>query len=172
MELTDIHILALSRLFDSRCKQSKEARQEIEPGEYDIDMTVRVQGSLSVGEDYSQEIVAKADPWALLAVALDKLNGTTVEALVRDSGEIAKAEVVKVKEQTKAAMEALKGRTETDCKGKVQASLTATPMGKTLVSSNRTGPKKQPTQLVVVKNTKKTKKKVPKQGDAAQVSMF
>ena len=157
-DLTPLEIVALSRLFDPRAKQAKTTRAEVEPGDYDIDVTVRVQGKLTVASDYESHIVAKADPWALLAVALDKLNGVSVDKLVSEAEQIAKARVIAVKKDTKTAMDRIKGKTITPCKGKVSAKLVATPLGDPTVSDNATGPKK-PATVLVVKNTRKPRKK-------------
>jgi len=56
-------------------------------GTHTIDETVmlKVSGTVTVGKDYDQRIVAKADPWKLLQVALSKLNGVTVDSLVEEA---------------------------------------------------------------------------------------
>lgn len=111
--LTPIEILALSKL-----TSSKANREEIAPGAYAGSVTVTVDYSLKVGEDYEQRIVGKADPWLLFATAMSKLNGVTVESIVREalSGELdAKA----VKASASEAMASVKAPTVTACKGKV-----------------------------------------------------
>lgn len=56
-------------------------------GKYNIDkvITLHVTGTVTVGEDYEQRVVAKADPWKLLEVALSKLNGVTIDSIVKDA---------------------------------------------------------------------------------------
>lgn len=56
-------------------------------GTHTIEETVmlKVSGTVTVGKDYDQRIVAKADPWKLLQVALSKLNGVTVDSLVEEA---------------------------------------------------------------------------------------
>lgn len=113
--LTAIETLALSKL------SAGTSRDEIGPGEYSGSVTVTVDYSLKVGEDYEQRIVSKADPWTLLAVALSKLNGVTVESIVREAeaGTIKGAEIKKAAD---AALAAMKEPTITACKGKVTGS--------------------------------------------------
>lgn len=99
-------------------KAYKEAREKLEPGQYAIDTTVRVTGLIKVGEDYTQRLVAKADPWALLAVALSRLKDTSIAQLV----ELAEAEIVDyapVKLAADAAILSIKESTTQTCKGKV-----------------------------------------------------
>lgn len=117
----NIETIALAKAIKEA--QAKAARAAISAGEYQIDEWVHITGSVKVGEDYEQRIVAKAQPWDLLAVALSKLNGVTVEALVREAldGSIAAEEI---KAQADAAMETIKGETVTTCKGKVTTKLT------------------------------------------------
>lgn len=106
---------------------SKFDRDSVEPGEYSVDVTVRVSGVIKVGEDYEQRIVAKADPWLLLHVAMSHLNGVTMDSIVRealhgDRGELAK----EVKEKADQLVQVLKDETYQICKGKVTQKLTVT----------------------------------------------
>lgn len=73
-----INLLALS-------KATKAIRSEVLPGEYTIDSTFRVVGTMKVGEDFEQSFPQSIKPFALLASALSKLNGVTIEAIVRES---------------------------------------------------------------------------------------
>lgn len=115
-------------------------------GTHVIDETVmlKVSGTVTVGKDYDQRIVAKADPWKLLSVALSKLNGVTVDMLVEESetGELDTnatkteievafgkvltrkekkeyAEAVKRAEHAGEAIDKIKEGTWQECKGKV-----------------------------------------------------
>lgn len=80
-------------------------------------------GDLDVGEDYIRRVPQKAKPWDLLAAALSRLNGVTVEALVRDALNAAPELVENVKKQSEAAIQSIKGTTETVCAGRVNADL-------------------------------------------------
>ena len=101
--------------------QAKDVRDELQPGEYILDeeITFHLRGGLKVGEDYESRIVAKADPWTLLAAALSHLNGVTVASLVREAL-TADPELVKsIKDRAKVAMREVKAPTLTECRGKV-----------------------------------------------------
>ena len=100
---------------------AKEMRPEVNPGEYEVDETVtlRALGKLLVGEDYDQRIANKAKPWKLLKAALNKLNGVTIESLVREAEEITPEEEKELRGAATAAAERLKEATWTRCNGKV-----------------------------------------------------
>lgn len=118
--MESIKTLAISKVIKD--KAQKEARNQVGPGTYHVDCTVRVSGEIKVGEDYTQQIVAKADPWSLLAVAMDKLNGVTLESIVAEAtGE--GVDTADLKERVADAMKEIKGETETECKGKVTTKL-------------------------------------------------
>jgi len=120
--MTPIQTVALSKTVSAAAKRAASAG--IEPGRHEGTVTVRVDYCLKVGEDYEQQIVAKADPWALLAVALSKLNGVTVDSLTREALE-AGADVADVKARAKAAIGALKSPTTTRCNGKTTGTVSA-----------------------------------------------
>lgn len=104
----------------------KAAASKIAAGEYAVDFTVRVKGTLKKGEEYDQEIVAKANPWLLLAAALSKLNGVTVDSLVREALTADEALVDGLKVKAAEAIEAVKGKTLTKCAGKITTKLVVT----------------------------------------------
>lgn len=103
----------------------KKVSAELKAGEYSVDMLIRIKGDITKGDDYKQDIVLKADPWGLLAVALSKLNDITVEALTREALKLTKDKMTKIKEQAKEAIIKVKGPTETKCNGKVTAKVVA-----------------------------------------------
>ena len=113
--------LAASKAVDAA--SVKAARADISVGEHIVDFLVRVTGSFTVGEDYEQRLVAKADPFALLAVALSKLNGVTIEALVREALEADPEEIREIKAQASEAIQAIKAPTMSVCNGKVTTKL-------------------------------------------------
>jgi hypothetical protein len=104
-------------------KMADAAKGALAVGRHDIDLTVRIRGTVTKGEDYPQDIVAKAQPWALLAVVLNKLNGITIDSIVREADTIAAGAVDEVKDATDRAIAAIKNKTTTICKGKVTAKL-------------------------------------------------
>lgn len=122
-ELTPAEIVAITKAIPT--KAASEAKAALDVGEHDVDVTVRVTGSIKRGLDYNQKIVAKADPWLLLGVALSHLNGVTVDSIVRESL-TADPELVKsLKKTAQDAMDAVKAPTDTPCTGKVTSKVTA-----------------------------------------------
>lgn len=95
----------------------------IEAGNYDVDFTVRVKGSITKGEDYESRVTQSASPWKILAVALSKLNGITIESLVKESeaGEIDTSDLAK---RADDAIGSLKESTLKTCSGKTTAKIT------------------------------------------------
>lgn len=100
---------------------ARDMRAEVQPGEYDVDETVtlRALGKLMVGEDYDQRIANKAKPWRLLMAAYSKLNGVTIESLVREAEAITPADEKAFKKAAESAAAQLKEITWTKCNGKV-----------------------------------------------------
>ncbi len=111
-------------------------------------VTLTITGTVTVGKDYDQRMVAEADPWKLLLVALSKLNGVTMESIVKEAeaGELdtaavkleaekqigvvwtakEKAEYAQKKEQAELAglaIDTIKEGTWKECKGKVTKKL-------------------------------------------------
>ena len=82
-----------------------------------VDFTARFQGKIQIGNGYVQKIVAKADPWKLLALALSKLNGVTIKSLIREA-EVTAIDTESLKEQATNALAQIKKPTTTVCQGK------------------------------------------------------
>jgi hypothetical protein len=123
-ELEDAEAVALAKAIAS--KVTKAAQTTLSPGPHEVDFTVRIKGELNRGEDYEQKIVAKADPWLLLAAALSHLNDVTVESLVREALLADKELVKSIKEGASEAIQAIKAPTTSTCNGKVTTSLEVT----------------------------------------------
>jgi hypothetical protein len=125
-EITNLNpaeVKALAALVTDAAAQ--KASEALVVGKTPVDFTVRVHGVLNRGADYEQEIVEKANPWLLLVVALSHLNGVTVESITREALTADPALVEALKADAKAAVEAVKGPTNTKCNGKVTVSLVA-----------------------------------------------
>lgn len=73
----DATILALSKLIAD--KQAKDARSKLGPGHHDIDLTVRIKGSMSIGEDYEKAPTVSIPLLAVLAL-FAKRAGVTKES--------------------------------------------------------------------------------------------
>jgi hypothetical protein len=119
--LTGPELLALAKVVSD--KDTKEVSGALKPGNYDVDFSVRVVGSLARGVNYTSKIVAKADPWLLLHVALSHLNGVTVESIVQESLTADPALIESLKADAAEAIATLKEETETTCNGKVTTKL-------------------------------------------------
>ena len=87
-KLTNLDFATLTILAKSVAAAQKANRSATEAGSYNVDeqVTIDVAGSINVGEDYEQEIVLKADPFTMLAVALSHLNGVTIESIANEGG--------------------------------------------------------------------------------------
>jgi hypothetical protein len=123
MKMRPEEIVALGKVVVA--KQAQKASAELMPGDYEVDFVVRVSGTVRRGEDYSQKIVLKADPWTMLAAALSHLNGVTVESLVKEALHADPELVGAIKAGALDAMARLNAPTETACNGKVTVKVAA-----------------------------------------------
>jgi len=80
MDLNPAEAIAVTKAIAS--KEKNEAREGLEPGQYDIDALVHIFGTLTVGEDYQQNKTA-AMPQIKMLLAAIMLNGISVRAFVR-----------------------------------------------------------------------------------------
>jgi hypothetical protein len=111
-------LLALSKYED------KKARGKVKAGEYDIDALVRIVGSMVVREDYTQSISA-AVPWQKLACVLfSKLNGVTLESVLREALD-ADLDTEAMTNAAKVAVAKIVERTTQPCKGRVELKVEA-----------------------------------------------
>jgi hypothetical protein len=119
--LSKLELIALAKIVSD--DDVREASRVLTSGEYGVDFMVRVSGNIKRGENYTAKIVAKADPWLLLAAALSHLNGITVESIVREALAADPALVESLKVKAADAISTLKGTTETPCNGRVTTKL-------------------------------------------------
>jgi hypothetical protein len=101
----------------------KEASSNLNAGTYEIDELVRVRGTVRKGEDSEQVVHMKCDTWNILAVALSKLNGVTVEAIVREAVGLDKDAVTAIKKQASEALDKIKAPAKQVTAGKVTTKL-------------------------------------------------
>lgn len=120
-EMDNVDVLALSKAVKDAV--AKKASSGLSVGTHNVGFTVSIKGTLTKGLDYESEIVSKADPWMLLAVALSKLNGVTVDCLVREALTDDDALIESLKLKAAEAIQAIKAPTKTTCNGKVTTSL-------------------------------------------------
>ena len=121
MNLNDLDAATLTLLAKEAASAAKVARPRMDPGTYQLDERVQLQvtGQIKVGEDYTQQIVAKADPWLLLAAAMSHLNGVTMESITKEALTADPALLKSLKKQAADCIAACKAPTTTACKGKV-----------------------------------------------------
>lgn len=95
-----IEVVALKNAINGNYES---AREKVKPGQYVVNFTVTVSGTLNVGENYIRAD-SLADPWALLKLAVNKLGQAEFDKLINyaNKNEI-DTEVVKryVKERSK-----------------------------------------------------------------------
>ena len=121
LDLTSLDAATLTLLAKAAAAAKSATRDALPVGDTAVDstLTLTVTGTVRCGDDYTQRIVAKADPWTLLAVALSKLNGVTIDSLVSEALAADKATIKAIKAKAAEAIEAVKAPTTKDCKGKV-----------------------------------------------------
>ena len=121
MSLTTLNPATIAALQKALTAAKSATRADLPVGDNEVDEVVllHVGGTTRCGEDYEQSIVAKADPWLLLAAALSHLNGVTVDSLIREALTADPKLIASIKKEAKTAIAAVKGPTLTDCKGKV-----------------------------------------------------
>ena len=113
----------------------KAARSDMQPGVYDVDFTVKIDGTITVGHDYQAEVPNKAKPWNLvvaLMAEIERLQAATGKVGIDLDKILAAAEtmdptlVEKAEEAANEAAAKLKAATLSPCKGKVTTKLTVT----------------------------------------------
>lgn len=130
-QLDPVQMIALSKSLKE--KAVKEARSLVGPGTYKIDETVRITGSMTVGEDYTSAPTVNVPHQLALAIALRKAGiqrenivALLMEAITmdRESDDYKQleAEMAEYTEMVKEAVAATLPRNP--CKGQVRAALT------------------------------------------------
>lgn len=89
-----------------------------------VDTTIRIAGAIKKGAAYRQRVAAAANPWALLAKALSKLNSATIESIVEESMSVGDEEASAIKAKASEALDKILASTERDMPGRVTATLT------------------------------------------------
>lgn len=131
----DIETLAIEKAIAT--KIAKMARENVEPGSYEVAFTCRVEGSLNVGADHEQRVVNKAKPWNIIAALLEEVNqhreaagqtGIDLGKLVAAAEKMDPDMVKAAQEKAESQAADLKEATLSVVKGKVTAKLTVTPL--------------------------------------------
>ena len=123
LNLTAIQQAAINKVVSAEAY--KTANGEIQPGEYPIELLVKITGTLKKGEKYSQPIHWSVDWCGLFAVALSKLNGVTVESVVREFCATEEVDTAAIKTQAEEAVNTVKGTSMQECNGKLSGKVFA-----------------------------------------------
>lgn len=110
---------------------AKANRPNLMPGEYTVKdtITVDIHGTVTVGEDYEQQIVQIAKPWNLLTAALKLANeqliaaglaGIDMETVVKAAETLDPEALKAAKDQASAEVARQKAPTLKTCNGKVR----------------------------------------------------
>jgi len=106
---------------------AKKHRENVLPGTYTVDETIRLHAVVRVEQDVETRQVNKIDPWTILALALDKLNATTLDTVLAEAQAIIDAkdakrnsELKEIKRMVEGKVSGLKDATKIVRKGKVQ----------------------------------------------------
>ena len=83
--ITPEAILALSRMLSE--KVVNDARDQVEAGEHDVELVLHLRGTIEVEEDSSVAQVNRLDPMMLFQIAMDKLNGQSIDAIVAEASD-------------------------------------------------------------------------------------
>jgi len=99
--------------------EAKEASGSVKVGSHRGEFMARVVYAFKKGEDFDKAIPAAAKPWKLLALALSKLNGVTVDALVREA-EAGTVEENDIEKKANEAIATIVAATKTRCNGQIR----------------------------------------------------
>lgn len=120
-ELTPIMLAVLAGIVKD--KQATDAKRSLQPGSQNVEATFHVRANLTKLADTEGVIAQKAEPWKLLAVALNRLNGVTIDSIVREAEALKDEEIEALKEKTAEALNTIKGKTTGRISGKTTVSV-------------------------------------------------
>jgi len=100
-----------------------EASSELDVGTYLIDALVHVTGQVKKGEQAEQVVHMAVPQWAIIAVLLSKVNGVTIDAVVREALSLPDEAVTAVKKQAAKAIDQIKVPAKKMVAGKVTTKL-------------------------------------------------
>ena len=107
----------------------KAAAKAIEAGSYNVDTLIHVKGSVNKGEDYEQIIHMSVPHWNIIAVLLSKVNGLTMDAVVREALALPDSAVTEIKASAAKAIDTIKASATEVCQGKITTNLTFEEVG-------------------------------------------
>jgi len=121
MELSAIQIVALAKMLDKKVVDT--AREKLSVGVYEVDFDTNTAGTYEVFADFEKRQTNTVDWMGLFALAMSKLNNTTVEAVVAEYEEkgVDKGEI---KKTVQSKVDSLRDATYKTNKGQVRTKLT------------------------------------------------
>jgi len=138
-DLSPVAILALSKLLTE--KVVNDARDQVDAGDYEVEVVLHFRGDMEVEEDSETLQVNRLQPMLLLKLAMDKLNKVSLDSLVAeaitimdarkkdaDGEEIEEEDVVVFKKSTAAAYKKLAKATKQRRRGAVKFEGDITPI--------------------------------------------
>ena len=99
--------------------------KDLPVGEHHIDMLVRIFGTITKGKDYDSAVYQPIPFDQLFAIAMSKLNGVTIESIVREALDSDDIDASGVKDSVKEAIAALTDKAVKTCSGKTTAKISA-----------------------------------------------
>jgi hypothetical protein len=85
-DLSPVAVLALSKMLTDTIIDN--ARDQVEEGDYPVEVVLHLRGEISVDSDSETLQVNRLQPLLLLKLAMQKLNSITIDVLVAEAAEI------------------------------------------------------------------------------------
>ena len=115
--ITPALVLAIAKGLST--EDVKVASEEVGVGVHEIDALVRLKGTVKKGEDYEQVVHMKVPHWDVIEVLFSKVNGVTMESVIREAMDLPKDRVKSVKKQAEEACKIIKNGAKQTCSGNV-----------------------------------------------------
>jgi hypothetical protein len=80
--INNLQALAISKVVSDTV--ASKAKEGIEVGKHEVNFLVRVQGTVTLGEDYEQEFWQIAKPETTILALICALNGTTADKITQE----------------------------------------------------------------------------------------
>ena len=122
----EIAELAISKAINA--KVVKEYSKNTAPGTYQVDLTCRVRGTLTKGNDFEKTMPNKVKWTLLVALLASKVNDETLDSVfntylkAEESGEFGDIEA-QIKSKAQSMVDNAKGQTKTSVSGPVTSAL-------------------------------------------------
>ena len=118
----------ITALAVSKYSQPKGNRDRIAPGEYSIDETLRIVGSVKVGKDYEQNVVNKLPLMKLVMKLASQVSQERLATMLSPEAlkKFSDQDVKEFSERIQDEWDKLADTTKQTCKGKVTSKLVVT----------------------------------------------